>query len=139
MRESQALFALFRNFIELPNNVLNYAAARITGPTGPNWPGWLHTGIGSLLMVLLMLARRFWSWWPLHPIGFPISGTLHWIAFNAFLAWSIKVPIMRYGGIKAYRTVRPFFLGLILGHFAIFGLFWIIDSFTGMVANYLWM
>ena len=90
-------------------------------------------------MGLLMLARRYWVWWPLHPIGFPISSTFHWMAFNAFLAWLIKGPILHYGGVHLYRQVRPFFLGMILGHFAIFGVFWIIDSFTGMVGNGLFL
>ena len=90
-------------------------------------------------MILLLLARRFWTWWPLHPVGFPISSTLHWIAFNAFLAWLFKGPVLRYGGIAGYRSVRPFFLGLILGHFAIFGIFWIIDSATGMTGNRLFL
>ena len=44
---------------------------------------------------------------------------------------------MRYGGVRLYRQVRPFFLGMILGQFAIYGIFWIIDAFTGMVGNYL--
>ena len=123
------------NFVWLPNYVFDYAAARITEPTEPNLLGWFHTSIGAVVMSLLLLARRFWTWWPLHPIGFPISSTLDWIAFNAFLAWAIKGPVLRYGGVRLYRRVRPFFLGMILGQFVMYGLFWIIDGFTGMVGN----
>ena len=123
------------NFVWLPNYVFDYVAARIAEPTGPDLTGWFHTGAGGLLMVLLLLARRFWTWWPLHPVGFPISSTLHWIAFSAFLAWLIKGPVLRYGGVRLYRQIRPFFLGMILGQFAIYGVFWTIDSFTGMVGN----
>ena len=90
-------------------------------------------------MGLLMIARRTWAWWPLHPIGFPISSTFSWMAFNAFLAWALKGPVLRYGGIKLYRTVRPFFLGLVLGHFTIFVVFWVIDSMTGMQNNGLFL
>ena len=125
------------NFIWLPNYVFDYAATRINTPSGPNLEGWIHTGIGGTVMALLLLARRFWTWWPLHPIGFPISSTLNWIAFSAFLAWAIKGPILRYGGVKLYRQVRPFFLGMILGQFTIYGVFWIVDAITGMVGNYL--
>ena len=127
------------NFIWLPNYVFDYTAARIANPTESYWLGWFHTGVGSTVMALLLLARRLWVWWPLHPIGFPISSTFHWMAFNAFLAWLIKGPILRYGGVRTYRRVRPFFLGLILGHFIIFGVFWIIDSFTGMIGNSLFL
>ena len=125
------------NFVWLPNYVFDYVAARIAEPTGPDLVGWFHTGVGSLVMILLLLARRFWTWWPLHPVGFPISSTLHWIAFSAFLAWLIKGPVLRYGGVRLYRQIRPFFLGMILGQFAIYGIFWTIDSFTGMVGNHL--
>jgi len=123
------------HFIWLPNYVFDYAAARNGTPAEASWSGWFHTGFGGAIMGLLLLARRYWFWWPLHPIGFPISATFHWMAFNAFLAWLVKGPILRYGGVRAYRQVRPFFLGLILGHFTIFGVFWLIDALTGMIGN----
>ena len=126
-------------YVFFPNYLGDYTVARIAEPTGPYWLGWFHSGIGGFVMILLLLARRFWVWWPLHPIGFPISTTLHWIAFNAFLAWLFKGPVLRYGGVARYRAVRPFFLGLILGHFAIFGVFWIVDSLTGMTGNRLFL
>ncbi len=127
------------HFVWLPNYMGDYMAARITNPSEPSWLGWFHTGIGSGVMTLLLLARRFWGWWPLHPIGFPISSTFHWMAFNAFLAWLFKGPILRYGGVSMYRSLRPFFLGLILGHFTIFGVFWVVDSITGMTGNRLFL
>ena len=117
----------------------NYTASRITGPSGANLHGWFHTGVGAVVMGLLMLARSYWGWWPLHPIGFPISSTFNWMAGNALLAWLIKGPVLRYGGVRFYRQVRPFFLGMIMGHFAIFGIFWIVDTFTGMVGNNLFL
>ena len=61
------------------------------------------------------------------------------MAFNAFLAWLFKTPILRYGGVSAYRTVRPFFLGLVLGQFIIYGVFWVIDGLTGMIGNGLFL
>ena len=123
------------HFIWLPHYVYEYAAARINAPSGPDWWGWFHTGAGALVMAGLMLARRYWAWWPLHPLGFPISSVFSWMAFNAFLAWAIKGVILRYGGPRLYRQIRPFFLGMILGQFVIYGIFWIIDSFTGAVGN----
>ena len=90
-------------------------------------------------MALLMFAHHYLPWWPLHPIGFPISSTFRWMAFNAMIAWLIKVPVQRLGGPTLYRSVRPFFLGLILGHYTIFGVFWIIDAITGKVGNRLFL
>ena len=126
-------------FIWFPNYVFDYTVARLAEPAGASWFGWLHTAIGGIVMTLLVLARRFWTWWPVHPVGFPISATFDWIAFNAFIAWVIKNPVLRFGGVRLYRQVRPFFLGLILGHFSVFGLFWIIDAITGMVGNTLFL
>ena len=124
-----------RHFVLLPTYLGDYTAALISTPSEPNWLGWMHTAIGGGIMILLMLARRFWSWWPLHPVGFPISSTIHWIAFNAFLAWAIKGAVLRYGGVNLYKRVRPFFLGMILGQFTLYGLFWIIDGLNGMIGN----
>ena len=123
------------NYIWMPNYFPEYTAARIGEWTGPHWWGWFHTGLGAAAMSLLMLARRFWWWWPLHPIGFPISSTFSWMAFDAFLAWGFKGILLKYGGPPLYAAVRPFFLGLITGQFAICGIFWIIDTLLGHQGN----
>jgi hypothetical protein len=31
---------------------------------------------------------------------------------------------LRYGGLPLYRAALPFFLGLIIGHFSLAGIFW---------------
>ena len=122
-------------FLGLPNVAWSYVAKLVVSPTGPEWWGWFHTGLGALAMGLLMMAQRFFVWWPLHPLGFPFSSVFSWMAFNAFLAWSIKGLVLKYGGPRLYAAVRPFFLGLIIGQFAMYGVFWIVDSFTGMIGN----
>ena len=96
-------------FIEVPGWVFGFAVPLAEDPVAADVDGWFHTGIGALVMGLLMLARRIWVWWPLHPVGFPISSTFSWMAFNAFLAWAIKGPVLRYGGVRLYAAVRPFF------------------------------
>ena len=55
----------------------------------------------------------------------------YWIWFSVFLGWLIKSLILKYGGVKLYRAVRPFFFGLILGHIGCFGFWIIIDFITG--------
>ena len=34
------------------------------------------------------------------------------------VAWAIKQPVIRYGGMKVYKRLRPFFLGMIFGEFS---------------------
>jgi hypothetical protein len=41
----------------------------------------------------------------------------------------IKVPVLRYGGMKLYARARPFFIGLMLGEFAM-AVFWTLISAT---------
>jgi len=40
--------------------------------------------------------------------------------------------IMKYGGPVLFRRAKPFFLGLIVGQFAITGVWLVIDYLTGM-------
>ena len=62
---------------------------------------------------------------------------MSWIWFSIFLGWLFKMIILKYGGVKAYRAGRPFFLGLVLGQISCAGMWMIIDSITGMVGNYI--
>ena len=80
-------------------------------------------------MSLLSLLQYRLPWWPLHPAGLAISAV--WMIRNQFaaifIAWVAKSAIMRFGGIDLYRKSAPFFMGLILGHFAGGGISFIVD------------
>lgn len=39
------------------------------------------------------------------------------------IGWFLKVAVLRYSGVKAYRPAIPFFIGLILGDFIV-GALW---------------
>ncbi len=103
------------------------------------WPRWLFTGIGGLVMVLLMIARHRYLWWPIHYIGFPIgdSWVMGWAWFSVFLGWLLKTIILKYGGIQTYRSLRPFFMGLILGQLTCGSIWMIIDLITGTTGNFI--
>ncbi len=123
-------------FKTMPKKI--YAAAAIgTKETGVYWEGLQFFGLGAGGMVLLMWLRQRFLWWPLHPIGFPIMA--NWIMdqiwFSVFLAWLVKVMILRYGGAGFFTRSRYFFLGLIVGQAGISGLFLVIDYITGVVGN----
>lgn len=119
------------------HGLYDYAASLIRTPSEPHLWGWINTGIGAGVMLLLMLARWYYVWWPLHPLGYPIgpTGIMDHLWFDMFLAWLIKVSVLRYGGVALYRRTRPFFMGMIAGHIVPGGLFLFVDHFTGMVGN----
>jgi hypothetical protein len=112
-------------------------AEKLQTPTGPSLEGWGNTLFGGVLMALLMMARHHLLWWPLHPIGYPVS--MVWLTdqlwFSIFLAWLFKLVIMKYGGPRLFRSAKPFFLGLIVGQFFAAGLWLAIDYCTGMTDN----
>ena len=95
--------------------------------------------IGAGIYLSLAAMRFRYSNWPFHPIALTIAP--HWLVhqawLSALLAWLIKGTILRYGGLKAYDTMRPVFLGLICGQFTCKGLWLIIDYFAGHTGNYL--
>jgi hypothetical protein len=73
--------------------------------------------LGALTFAGVSFMRYRFSWWPLSPIGMvvPLTHAIH-SNFSIFLAWGIKVIIMRIGGVSLYRKLRPLFLGLLVGY-----------------------
>jgi hypothetical protein len=115
----------------------NYIVSKMIHPEGPNIVGWYIKGIGAAIMALLMFLRARFLWWPFHPIGFAIGPIwiMDQIWFTCFLAWLLKLAVVRWGGLKAYRSVRPIFLGLILGQFVCNGTWIIVDILVGGRGN----
>ena len=124
----------FRLITMIPYTYLDFY---LQNPSPPNWSGWLHTGIGAALMAALLFVRQHYLWWPLHPLGLPISATriMDLVWFSVFLAWLAKGVILKYGGPRLFVRLRPFFLGMILGQFVGAGAWIAIDYFTGMKDN----
>ena len=98
--------------------------------------GWhlAYTGIGSLVMAVLSYLKARFVGFPIHPIGLVLGLTypISQIWFSVFLAWAFKAIILKYGGAKGYRLLRPLFLGMVLGSFGSAGLWLVIDYFGGM-------
>lgn len=124
----------FSGFAQYPSQ---FAAQKLANPSGPSLAGWLWTAAGGGVMTLLMVARHRFIWWPLHPLGFVVSPgwAMDNIWFSVFLAWIIKVVVLKYGGPGVYAKTRPFFFGVVLGQFVVGGMWLVIDSFTGTVGN----
>jgi len=103
----------------------------IDSPAGPDPTGIAYMIGGGILSGLLIFMRRTFLWWPLHPLGYIMSQGFFEsgrVAFSFFLGWLVKVLILKFGGGRWFKRLRPFFLGLILGEFGAAGL-WIVIGF----------
>jgi hypothetical protein len=90
----------------------------------PNYASLGAVGGGFVVAAVLGVARQRFTWWPFHPLGYAMGNTQSmeymWMPF--LIAWAIKALVLRYGGMRLYRRLLPFFLGLILGDYVIPGL-----------------
>jgi hypothetical protein len=89
-----------------------------------------QAGFGFLFTIFLMIMRRMFLWWKLHPVGFAVASgwSISWMWFSIFLGWLCKGIILKTGGMKSHRKAVPFFLGMILGQMII-GSIWSIVGF----------
>ncbi len=97
-------------------------------------PALAWTLIGFAGTVALSVLRARFAWWPFHPIGFAVANTatMDWLVTPTLIGWICKVLTVRYGGLQGYRKGLPFFIGLVLGDYAI-SAFWALFSLaTGM-------
>ncbi len=105
----------------------------LNNPTPPDGGALRGMAAGAVIVLALAFLRQSFVWWPLHPIGYALAGTLSmeymWCPF--FIAWLAKTAVLRYGGVKLYRQALPFFLGLILGDYIVPTLW----GFWGTLAN----
>jgi hypothetical protein len=104
-------------------------------------PAWTHSDVyqhpndlalsvtaGSFLFSLLLMALRFrFLGWPLHPLGLAVANSNHditdvWVP--VLFGSVLKAVILHYAGLRGYRRLLPFFLGLVLGDL-VMGMFWI--------------
>ena len=115
-------------FLEQTQYPWQDALARVRSSVGPKWEYWGYMAIGGGIMAGLMLLRQQLIWWPLHPIGFPISLVIHKMFFTVMVAWLLKTLILGYGGPRLFTRMRPFFLGLILGDFLPLGVLLLLDQ-----------
>lgn len=105
----------------------------IANPTGPNAPANFAVIFGFVFCLLLGAIRLRWFGFPLHPIGYAISGTwsMNYVWLPLLIAWILKIIVLKVGGLKLFKSALPFFLGLILGE-VIVGCLW---SLVGIAFN----
>jgi len=108
-------------------------------PRGTNWTSLYFIFIGAAFMLFLCFMRLRFIWWGIHPIGYIAASKYHaqTIWFSIFLGWFFKYIILKYGGLKFYRKLRPLFLGLVVGECFIGGLFIILGLITRKAYRFL--
>lgn len=112
----------------------NIAAVERSGGQSVEWSNLVFFMVGVGVTMFLVLMRTMFWWWPLHPLGYALSASWTMIVFwfPVLVAWAIKQPLMRYGGIKLYRRYRPLFMGMIFGEFGL-AVLWTIVSWAADV------
>ena len=102
-------------------------AATFRSQAPPDLNRIVGTAFGFAVVTALVLVRRAFLRFPVHPLGYIMSVAYgdncpHWWPF--FLTWGVKWVVMRVGGIRLYQQLVPTFLGLFLGHFFTAGILW---------------
>ena len=95
-------------------------AGRLLNPTGADLGNAVEIGIGFGVTLFLSAMQRLFLFWPLHPLGYSISGgsyIMHWIWFSLLVGWLCKLAALRLGGVILCRRLSFLFLGMLLGQF----------------------
>jgi hypothetical protein len=121
-----------------PMRPLQMASGFASTPINGGLPGFLQIA-GGFVWVLGLLVLRGRFGYGLHPIGFigasVVTGKQLW--FSLLIGWFCKTTLMRFGGMRGYRTALPFFLGLMLGD-VVNAILWIVlGGLTGVGYNLL--
>jgi hypothetical protein len=89
----------------------------LKNPADTDWKGIAAMGTGAGMAAALSTLRRRFLWWPLHPVGYMAANSwgMHWNWGSLTLGWLIKVLLLRYGGLRTFRSAIPFFIGLVVG------------------------
>lgn len=76
--------------------------------------------VGAAAMGALTSLNHRFAWWPIHPLGLAVASsfTIYAVYIAFFVAWLAKTMILRWGGVSTYRRCVPFFIGLMVGHYA---------------------
>jgi hypothetical protein len=117
--------------------IYNRLGSWIETPT-PQDPGALMgAGVGFGIAMLLSLARLRFFWFPLHPLAYAVANGwgMHNLWSCVFVGWLAKSLVLRYGGLRKYRELIPFFLGLMLGEFFV-GSLWTLAGIALDVRTY---
>ena len=98
----------------------NYTVSDIKGRPDAERQWW-DLGFGTfgaaITLLLIFLNQRF-PRWPLHPVGFTVSLQYPTRAsfFSVFIAWLMKIIVLKVGGIELFNRSRVFIFGVLMGY-----------------------
>lgn len=127
MRELQLDWAT-RTTVALYDNVYSL----VESPAKPGDWVLIFSITGAVVMLILVICYHRFYWWPIHPIGYltAYSSAMRILWFSFFIGWACNALCMRYGGVKLFKKLRNFFIGLIIGDFFMAGTWAIIGLFS---------
>ncbi len=124
-----------------PTHTFNRAHQMISNPAGSariNLEGFLA---GGGVMLVLMLMRHNFYWWPVHSLGFLVtpSYAISQLWFSFLIGWGVKFSLMKFAGGGALRSGRKFFLAAIIAESAVIGTLTFISLFSGVRFGYIFL
>ena len=95
-------------------------------------PEFLFMALGGVIMLVMTALNYRFPGWPLAPVGFTVAfaDVTRLLMFSLFLAWLIKMLLMRIGGVTIYRRAQPFAWGVLAGYS--------IGVFLGFLVDWIW-
>lgn len=109
-------------------------ASWITNPIRADYAGVAAMGIGATVALVLARLSVMSFGFPFHPAGYALgmSFGMDYIWMPVLISWLLKITILRYWGRRGYKAAMPFFVGLVLGEFAIGGLWSFVRGVMGV-------
>jgi len=85
---------------------------------------------GAIAGLALIVLRARLAWWPLHPAGLALcmSTAIKYSFFPVFMAWLVKLIVLKVGGYRFHRKTIPFMVGLVAGYVLGVGIGLVVDA-----------
>ncbi len=120
----------------VPTTAVGQLSSRLLTPIRPTSGSAFGLLVGMGVTLALSIVRVRFPGWPLHPLGYALTGTLqvgyaNKMLFSIFLGWAFKTLTLRFGGSRGFRLMRGVALGLILGDLLMGGLLKLLDALLG--------
>lgn len=124
------LHSFYQNFgADMGNRIVVHRQEFMTGDVGTI----IAIIIAMFITYVLTRLRTLYYWWPINPIGFVMSQNpfivFVWPGF--FVAWLIKVLVLRFAGHEVMKKIRPLFIGLVVGTAGVEAIFAVIGLIIG--------